>query len=139
MPAIRPVSSGSGNALRRNALYANGSSQNGPGIVAGSGANHNPVAPTIVSATYVGTLLTVTCTITQPIANVNYVVEFFASPAGDAEGKVFLGQETANSTAGKHTFLVKLVTTVPLTNPVITATLTDPSGDTSAFSNGVVS
>jgi hypothetical protein len=133
------VSAGSGNAMRRNALYANGSSQSGPGIVVASGANNNPVAPTIVSATDVGNLLTVQCTITQPVANANYVVEFFASPAGDPEGKVFLGQETANSTAGKHTFLFKLVTTVPLTNPVITATITDPSGDTSAFSNGVTS
>jgi hypothetical protein len=133
------VSSGSGNAMRCNSLYANGSAQSGPGIVVAGGANNSLVTPTILSATYVGNLLTVQCTITQPIANVKYVVEFFASPAGDPEGKVFLGQETANSTAGKHTFIFKLVTTVPMTNPVITATLTDPSGDTTAFSNGVTS
>ena len=67
------------------------------------GANNNRVAPTIFSATYEGTLLTVKCTITQPVANANYVVEFFASPASDPEGKVFPVQETANSTAGKRT------------------------------------
>jgi hypothetical protein len=125
--------------MRRNSLYANGSAQSGPGIVVAGGANNSLVTPTILSATYVGNLLTVQCTITQPIANVKYVVEFFASPTGDPEGKVILGQETANSTAGKHTFIFKLVTTVPMTNPVITATLTDPSGDTTAFSNGVTS
>jgi hypothetical protein len=92
------------------------------------------------NVSYNGTVLTGTCTYTAPTANVNYVIEFFASSTGDAEGAVFLSSETATpAAAGKRYFQFTITTPVPLTDPVITATITDASGETSAFSNGAIS
>jgi parallel beta-helix repeat protein len=136
------VQSGSGNTLRRNLIYANGGSHAGPGIVLNTGTNNNVVAPVLLSASYNSTTqtLTVTGTFNAPTANVPYVLEFFASPAGDDEGEVYLGQKIVTPTkTGTQSFTFTTKTTVPETYPVITSTLTDGSGDTSAFSSGAAS
>jgi hypothetical protein len=79
-------------------------------------------------------------TFTAPAAKVTYVLEFFASPTGDPEGAIYLGSKTVKpATAGTVSFTFTTTTTVTGTDPVITATLTDPSGDASAFSGGVIS
>jgi hypothetical protein len=132
------VSAGSGNTIRRNALFANGPSNTGPGIVLASGTNNSITSPTISSATLSGSTLTVKGTYTAPTANVSYVLEFFANPTGDAEGKIYLGSLTVTPTStGSHSFSFTVTTTVTGTDPLITATLTDATGDTSAFSTGV--
>ncbi len=129
------VSAGSGNTIRRNSIYNNA----GPGISLSSGANNNIVAPTLSSATLSGSTLTVQGSFAVPTANVSYVLEFFASPSGDAEGKIYLGSLTVKPTAtGTQNFTFTTTTTVTGTYPLITATLTDNTGDTSAFSSGVV-
>jgi carbon storage regulator len=64
--------------------------------VLSSGANNNVTAPTLTTATLSGSTLTVQGTFTAPTANVPYVLEFFANPTGDAEGKVYLGSKTIN-------------------------------------------
>jgi hypothetical protein len=131
------VSSGSGNSIRRNSLFANGG---GVGIFLAAGANNNLAAPTLSSATLSGTTLTVKGSFTAPVANVPYVVEFFASPAGDAEGKIYLGSKTVTpKSSGAVAFTFTVSNGATLTYPLITATLTDASGDTSAFSAGVTS
>jgi titin len=134
------ISAGSGNTVRLNRIFANGPSQNGAGITLAAGANHNIVAPTVSTATLSGTVLTVTGTFTAPTANVPYVLEFFASPAGDPEGKIYLGKITVIPTAtGACSFTFKVSTASASATTLITATLTDALGDTSAFSNGVTS
>jgi hypothetical protein len=134
------VSAGSGNSIRQNAVYANGASKTGPGITLSAGANNNLVAPSLSSAILNGSTLTVTGTFTAPTANVSYVLEFFANPSGDPEGAIYLGAKLVKpATTGTVSFTFTTSTTVTGTDPVITATLTDASGDTSAFSNGVVS
>jgi hypothetical protein len=67
-----------------------------------------------------------------------YVLQFFASPVGDAsgygEGQVFLGQ--TNLTLGamcSSNFTANLPVSLP-TNWVVTATATDPANNTSEFS-----
>jgi hypothetical protein len=65
------------------------------------------------------------------------VLEFFANPTGDPEGKVFLGTLTVSATSGTVSFTFSTPTSVTAANPVITATLTDAAGDTSAFSSGM--
>jgi titin len=134
------VSAGSGDTLRHNLIYANGPSNTGPGIVLAAGTNNNLAAPSLSSATYVGTTLTVTGTFNAPTANVSYVLEFFASPTGDPEGKIYVGSRTVTpTTTGAQPFTFTVTTTAPATDPLITATLTDASGDTSKFSNGILS
>jgi hypothetical protein len=128
------VSAGSGNTIRRNSIY----NDVAPGISLASGANNNIVAPTLSSAKLSGSTLTVTESFTAPTANVNYVLEFFANPTGDAEGKIYLGSLTVTSaTTGAQSVTFTATTTVTGANPLITATLTDNVGDTSPFSNGV--
>jgi parallel beta-helix repeat protein len=134
------LSAGSGNTLRRNVLFANGATQTGPGIVLAAGANNNLAAPTLTSASYNSTTqtLTVQGTITAPTANVTYVLEFYANPTGDPEGQIFLGTKLVKATkTGTIAFTFTATTTVTTSDPLVTATLTDASGDTSAFSNGV--
>jgi hypothetical protein len=132
------VQSGSGNTIRHNSIFANGPSNTGPGITLNGSANNSITAPTLSTATLIGGTLTVTGTFTAPTANVTYVLEFFANPTGDPEGKIYLGARLVKpTTTGTTAFTFTTTTTVTGSNPVITATLTDASGDTSAFSGGV--
>ncbi len=132
------VNKGSGNTIRLNSIFANGNTHAGPGITLSNGANNNLAAPTLHSATLNGGTLTVHGSFQAPTANVSYVLDFFANPTGDAEGKVYLGSLTVTPTrTGNIPFTFTTATTVTGTNPLITATLTDASGDTSSFSNGV--
>jgi titin len=134
------VSAGNGDSIRRNAIFANGGTQTGPGIVVDSGANNDVVAPVLTSALLGGTTLTVQGTFTTPKANVSYVLEFFVSPQGDAEGKIYLGRLVVKPTStGTQSFTFTVTTTAATSTTLITATLTDSLGDTSAFSNGVTS
>ncbi len=134
------VSLHSRNTIRHNALFANGSTNTGPGITLIVGANHNLASPSLNSATFsISTqTLTVTGSFTAPTANVSYVLDFYANPSGDAEGKVYLGSSTVTpASTGTRSFTFTTTTSEPATYPLITATLTDNLGDTSAFSNGV--
>jgi hypothetical protein len=134
------VSAGSGDSIRHNLLYANGGSQHGPGIVLAAGANNNLAAPILNTATLSGSTLTVTGTFTAPTANVPYVLEFYASPAGDGEGKAYLGSRTVTpASAGTVSFTFTTTTSSANSTTLITVTLTDASGSTSAFSAGVTS
>jgi hypothetical protein len=72
--------------------------------------------------------------------NVPYILEFFVSSAGDAEGKVYVGKLTVTPTStGTQSFTFTTSTTAASSTTLITATLTDASGDTSAFSSSVTS
>jgi hypothetical protein len=134
------VSAGSGDTIRHNAIFANGPSTSGPGITLAAGTNNSLVAPTLSTATLSGTTLTVTGTFVEPTANVPYVLEFFVSPAGDPEGKIFVGSKTVTPTStGTQSFTFIVSTTAASSTTLITATLTDNLGDTSAFSGGVTS
>jgi hypothetical protein len=73
--------------------------------------------------------------------NTTFRLEFFASPAWDtdglAEGQLFLGSTNVRTDGtGEASFAVTLPVATP-TNHLVTATATDPSGNTSEFSTGV--
>ncbi len=132
------VSTGIGNIISRNSTFSNA----GGGIALTNGGNNNLAAPSLTSSTFnaINNTLTVTGSFTPPTANVPYVLEFFANPVGDAEGKIYLGSLTVTpTTTNPQSFTFNTTTTVTLitTNPVITATLTDATDGTSAFSTGV--
>ena len=131
------VSAGKGDTISRNSIFGN----TGLGISLASGANNNIAAPTLSSATISSGTLTVKGTFTAPTANVAYVLEFFANLSSDPQGRVYLGSLTVTPTStGTQNFTFTTTNTSQLgTYPLITATLTDNTGDTSQFSNGVVS
>jgi hypothetical protein len=71
-------------------------------------------------------------------ANTTFRIEFFASPAGNDEGQYFVGSaNVVTNGVGTATFsggsAVHLTAAVP-SGYVITATATDPNGNTSQFS-----
>jgi hypothetical protein len=147
--------SGTGNTIRGNSIFANGNTsfansspgallsvlpvKGGPGIWEVAAANANQPAPVLTNATY--EIPTQTLTVygnLQVTAGITYSIDFFASPAGDPEGKIYLGSQSVNSgkaglTGFKAPFLTSLNDGENAT-PLITATATDPSGNTSVFS-----
>lgn len=131
-PGVR-VDSGTGNAVTSNAIMGN----LGGGIVANNGATlpsapqlTAPVAATGGQQTVGGTLDGLTASTS------GYRVQIFgnaadASPA--AQGQTLLGETTVSSDVTGHAaFSVTYTPSAGL--PVITATVSDPSGTTSAFS-----
>jgi hypothetical protein len=128
------VNIGTGNAILKNSIVAEAGQL---GISLTNNGNNKVAAPSLTSASYSGGSLTVTGTYTAPLANVSYVVQFYASPSSN-EGAVYLGMGTFTPTStGTHSFTFTVAITAVGSNPLITATLTDSSGDTSEFSLGV--
>jgi hypothetical protein len=121
------VTSGTGDSILGNGIYGNG----GGGIVLAPGANNNQPAPQITFAkaetsdtAIEGALLAA--------PNTTYTIEFFVDPSGTGQGKTFLKRVTVTTDSfGLATFIVDLPL-VPA-GQFITATATDPGGDTSAF------
>jgi hypothetical protein len=129
------VEIGNGNTIRHNSIFANG----GLGIRLSPGANNNQPAPTLGSAQYdpfFTNTLTVKGTVTGA-AGSKVTLEFFANPAGDPEGKVFLGSFVVTIGAnGTASFTFKEKTTALSAGMLLTATATDPTNGTSQFSAG---
>ena|GEM_PF-5035781 len=152
------VNGSTGHAIRGNAIYANGRlginllgfslngfredenftspSPNDPGD-ADEGANRMQNFPVITDATATGGATTITGTLnSQP--NTQFAVEFFANtaadPSGYGEGETFIGTlNVQTDAAGDAAFAVTLPAAVPA-GQFITATATDPGGNTSEFS-----
>jgi hypothetical protein len=77
----------------------------------------------------------------QSAPNTTYTIQLFANgapdPSGRGEGERFLGQATATTDGrGFATFAADVAATIPA-GQLVTATATDPSGNTSEFSPGV--
>jgi titin len=127
------VDASTGVAIRGNAISANG----GLGIRLADGGNANQPAPVLTSATAGGGTVTVTGTLAAA-PTTTYALDFFANtvcdPSGFGEGERYLGSaaETTNAT-GTVAFTVTLNGSVPA-GQFMTATATDPAGNTSQFS-----
>lgn len=105
---------GSFNAIRRNSIHNNG----GQGILLSDNGNDLLAAPVIITASRVGVSGT---------ACPGCTVEVFSD--AEDEGRVYEGSTVAGA-AGMFTFAKP----AGLTGPSITATATDPEGNTSEFS-----
>lgn len=147
-------SAGTGNRLFGNHFSANTalgidlSTQptNGDGITANdlndadTGANLLQNFPVLSAASQIGNSLRIDGQLDVPVATSNaiYTLAFYESASCDAsgngEGEIFLGTQTVSLSGGAESFSV----TLPIApNPQalqITATATDPSGNTSEFS-----
>ena len=137
------------NEISGNAIYDNG----GLGIdLSPTGINTNDVLdtdsgangmqnfPVLTNAVLAYSALTVQGSLNSQ-AGMNYRLEFFATPTWDAtnipEGKVFLGATNVTTDGSGNAGFTAVINATPDTNYVITATATDPSGNTSEFSAGI--
>jgi hypothetical protein len=152
------VQSGTGNAVRGNALRDNGRlginlfavSDSATGVTlndgadADTGANNLQNFPVLSSATSDGSGTTVQGALLST-RNTTFTLDFYASaaaaPTGFGEGATFLGSRVVTtSLLGFASFTATFASVVPA-GQVITATATAPGGNTSEFSEalGVVS
>jgi len=100
------------------------------------GSNNLQNKPVIASVTNVASALRVQGSLNTTAAVGTYRIEFFLSPAGDPEGKTFLGATSiVTSGAGAASFDVTFTATV-VAGQIVTATATSAAGDTSEFSTG---
>jgi parallel beta-helix repeat protein len=130
------VFSGQSNWVSANSIFDNG----GLGILLGSGANQSQNAPVLTNASVAYSSTQVLGFLSSQV-NTTFRLEFFASPAWDgtgmAEGQTFLGATNVTTDAASNaTFSVTLPVAVPA-DELITATATDPAGNTSQFSAGI--
>ena len=120
------------NEISENSIYGNSS-----GIYLYNGANNTQAAPVLTSAVAGTTANPGGTTISGKLTSADstqYRVEFFSSPSGN-EGQTFLGSTTATTnSSGTVSFTTSLAAGTPSGN-VVTATATDPNGNTSQFSS----
>ena len=139
-----------GNRILGNSIYGNGGIGIDLGVVAplggvtpnddgdgDSGPNNLQNFPDLTSVTAGGGGTTVQGTLDTE-ANKAYRLEFFANSACDAsgngEGQTFLGSKNVKTTASGNTSFTFNSATVIGSSAWVTATATDPDGNTSEFS-----
>jgi uncharacterized repeat protein (TIGR01451 family) len=143
------ISSGQNNTVVANSSYSNaglaidlnedGVSANDPNDTDG-GANNRQNFPVLTGATASGGNVTIQGNFNST-PNLSFQIDFYASPtihpSGFGEGKFYLGSATLNTDLNGNAVVTKTVpaSTVPA-GAYITATATDPAGNTSEFSNG---
>jgi len=115
-----------------NAITGNG----GLGIELNGGANNAQAAPMLTTAA-LGNGTTVTGSLSSTASTV-FRIEFFTNSAADGEGASFIGTLNGTTgTGGSYTINTTLPAAVPA-GWFITATATNPAGNTSEFSTGRV-
>jgi hypothetical protein len=130
------IFTGGSNTISANSIYDN----SGAGISLTSGANSSATPPTLTGAVsaYASTQIQGTLA-SQP--NLAYRVEFFANPPWDAssvaEGRYYLGATTTTTDAGGNGAFSVLLPVASSSDAMVTATATDPAGNTSQFSVGI--
>jgi titin len=128
------VDTGIGNAIQENSIFANGNL----GIELINHGNQDQAAPVLDSASSDGSSTTVVGTLTST-PDTTFTLEFFANTdAGAGEGEQFLGFVTVTTDdSGQARFTATLGVGIDV-GQYVTATATDPTGNTSAFSTPVV-
>jgi hypothetical protein len=140
------IFSGTGNAILRNSNSSSfyyGINLNNDGVTANDpcdadgGANNSQNYPVLTSVSSDGTSTHIQGTLNS-VSSTDYRIEFFVNDAcnsfGNGDGKTFIGFATA-TTNGSCTAPVDVVLPVGVdASQVVTATATDPGGNTSEFS-----
>ena len=141
--------SATNNAIRGNSIFQNGGL--GIDLVGTDGVNTNDVNdtdtganllqnyPILTAATNTATNVVIAGTLNSR-SNALFQLDFFSSPTNDpsgfGEGQTYLGSGTVTTDATSNgIFLVTLP--VPVAGRFITATATDPNGNTSEFSQAI--
>jgi hypothetical protein len=123
------VDSGDRNAIRQNSIFGNGPL----GIQLGTGANNNQPAPVLTTVTADVSSLQVTGTLTAK-KKTSYTLEFFANDADGPSGRYYLGSLVVTTNKAGVAEFTYTGSAPPIGADFITATATDPKGNTSQFS-----
>jgi hypothetical protein len=135
-----------GNPISRNSIFSNG----GLGIDLGNngvtpndagdadtGPNNLQNFPVLASVAFDGINVVIGGALNSA-ASTAFRVEFFSnescSPSGHGQGQTFLGSTTVTTDGGGNGSFSSLTFPVPAGQTVITATATDPAGNSSEFS-----
>jgi hypothetical protein len=136
---------GTTSPVSSNAVFANaglGIDLDGDGITPNdpcdgdSGANNRQNTPVITSSSSAGGNTTIQGTL-DSAPNVTFTIEFFSNgacdPSGFGEGETFIGSATVTTDGScRASFAIILPIAIP-SGSFITATATDPNGNTSEF------
>jgi CSLREA domain-containing protein len=130
------VDSGTGNAIRENSIFSNGNL--GIHLNSANSANNNQAFLTLTSVSTSANGTTISGTLSST-ASTTFNLDFFyntaADPSGFGQGQTFLGTATATTdVSGNANFTVTVATPIPSGQTFVSATATDPSGNTSGFS-----
>ncbi|MEL6250875.1 MAG: hypothetical protein AAFR87_02590 [Bacteroidota bacterium] len=127
---LRGIEVNSASALNHRILGNSIYGHPNPGIQL-SGGNNNQAAPDITG--FSGTINTTINGTFTSAPNTTYRLEFFSSPTS-AQGKTFLGFSIITTDAvGNYLLNETFPLTITAAEPILTATATDPNGNTSAF------
>lgn len=131
------ITDGQNHTVSANSIYDNG----GLGIDLGTGANQSLASPSITSAAAAYGSTTVQGQLNSQAAT-EFRIEFFTSPQWDLErspeGQLYLGAANVTTDSlGAANFTAAIPIATP-TNRVVTATATDPAGNTSEFSSAAL-
>ena len=120
------------NTIRGNSIYGNTT-----GAIHLDGAGNQNLAAPVLSSAVVTTNTTVTGTYTGANGQ-TFLLDFYsdAPPAGTAQARTYLGSISVVGTGSASSFSSKLGALLP-TGRAVTATATDPVGNTSSLSTGV--
>jgi uncharacterized protein (TIGR02145 family) len=146
------VYSGTGNMISANSIFNNGAlgidlgtngavTPNDAGDV-DTGPNNLQNFPVLTSVNFSPGNVKVSGSLNSTKSALSYKLEFFANKVADnngyGEGQTYLGSTTVttNNSTGNATFTVTLPTMTKY-GDVITSTATDPSGNTSEFSQAI--
>jgi probable HAF family extracellular repeat protein/parallel beta-helix repeat protein len=126
------VDTGTADAVRQNAIFANG----GLGIELRNNGNLNQAAPAL-SLAYSGLGTTVVRGTLTATPDTTFVVEWFAdSDRGGGQGERLLGSLSLTTDASGQAPFREILSGINLTaGQFVTATATDPAGNTSEFSS----
>jgi hypothetical protein len=129
------------NPILGNSIYDNGVAPYLLGIDLNGGGNDLQPAPALTSASVNTTtdVTNVACTL-QAAANTTFRVEFFANSTPDSsghyEGQAYVGAITMTTDANGNVTYTTTLTADVSAGQYLTATATDPNGNTSQFSKG---
>jgi hypothetical protein len=146
---VDPDEGGTGIQIRGNSIYSNGGlgidlagdgvTPNDPGD-ADAGPNGLQNFPSL-SVALAGASTRVTGSVNSS-ADTTFTVDFYASPAADpsgfGEGARYLGSAVVTTNAGGNAGFAVTLAAATTPGEVVTATATDPAGDTSEFSAAVL-
>ena len=142
------ISTGTGNTVRRNSIFSN----NGLGIDLGAngvtpndgndgdtGANHLQNFPVITGVLSSANSTTIQGTL-KSIPNTTFQIDFYSNaavdPSGNGEGAQFFNTTSVNTDLNGDATINVTFPAGLAAGRVITATATDPNGNTSEFSTG---
>lgn len=145
------VASGTGNTISANSIFNNdalGIDLGANSVVTpndvgdgDTGSNNLQNFPVLGNLSFSPGNVTVTGTLNSLPSALTYKLEFFANKVADntgyGEGQTYLGSTTVTTDAGGNSTFTVTLPTLTKYGDVITATSTDPSGNTSEFSQAI--